>query len=446
MNRVYIKTYGCQMNERDSEDVAARLKSRGYELVANEESADIVLLNTCSVREHAEQKAIGKAGHLRAKRKADSNFMLGIMGCMAQNRGGNLLKSLPDLNLVVGTQKFHRIPDFLDELKNRNRRDNHPIVSLEEEENSQSEIKNHVPEKSGKSTAFVSIMQGCNMNCSFCIVPKTRGKERYRPIDEIVEEVKILADKGVQEVTLLGQIVNAYGRGKIKRLNGKTAFVRLLEAIHEVEAIRRIRFTSPHPTSFGEDLIEAYARLEKLGSYAHLPMQSGSNKILKSMNRPYTREKFVELVERLRNTKKGMRLSTDVIVGYPGEDDEDFELTKQAFIQCGFEMAFIFKYSERSGTPAARLDDKVPQRVKEFRNQELLKILENQSLRSNQKMVGEVFEVLVEGQARRGEGMVVGRTECFRKVIFESGQNNVRRMEKVMITSASANSLLGELL
>ena len=443
MTRVYIKTYGCQMNVRDSEDVAAKLEARGYTLVSNEENADVVLLNTCSVREQAELKAIGKAGNILSNRKGDKKFVLGIMGCMAQNRGEELFESLPDLNLVVGTQKFHRVPELLDKVSDETSSGSRAIVSLDDEIDSQNKIQNHKADISGKCSAFVSIMQGCNMNCSFCIVPKTRGRERYRPIKEIVEEVSRLADKGIKEVTLLGQIVNAYGRGSIKRVNNKSAFVQLLESIHAIDGIKRIRFTSPHPTSFGNDLIEAFQRLEKLGLYAHLPMQSGSNKILKSMNRPYTREKFISLVKTLRSAKKGIRLSTDIIVGYPGESENDFNLTLDAFSECGFEMGFIFKYSERSGTPASNLEDKVPQEIKELRNQTLLSLLENQSLASNQKLIGKKMSVLVEGRARRGQGMLMGRTDCYRRVVFSGNERLINTFASIKIDSASVHTLFG---
>ena len=441
MNRVFIKTYGCQMNERDSEDVAAKLLSRGYEIVTKEADADIVLLNTCSVREQAEQKAIGKAGHLLSANRADKPFILGVMGCMAQNLGSGLLNELPKLDLVVGTQKFHRIPDYLDQLTNSVELGSRKVVSLNEELGSQNRIKDHLNRSNIKVSAFVSIMQGCNMNCSFCIVPKTRGKERYRPINEIVSEVSRLAEAGTKEVTLLGQIVNAYGRRLIPKVKGKTAFVQLLESIHEIEGIERIRFTSPHPTSFGKDLIEAFARLPKLGEYAHLPMQSGSNKILKSMKRPYSVEKFLTLVSNLRSTMPNMRLSTDVIVGYPNETEEDFQLTKSAFQRAGFEMAFIFKYSRRGETPAAKLPDQVPNHIKEARNQELLSVLERQSLQSNKRLLGSKMEILVESEARKGRGDLLGKTKCFRKVLFRGEKSLIGRLVEVEIEQVETSTL-----
>jgi tRNA-2-methylthio-N6-dimethylallyladenosine synthase len=281
------------------------------------------------------------------------------------------------------------------------------------------------------------------MKCSFCIVPKTRGKERYRSIHDIVHEAKELSFRGVKEITLLGQIVNAYGRGEFPRIKGKSPFVQLLEELHDVEGIERIRFTSPHPVAFGSDLVEAFVRLPKLGHYAHLPMQSGSNRILKSMKRPYTTERFQKIVRNLRTACPEIRLSTDVIVGYPGETEEDFNQTKAAFEVAGFEMGFIFKYSEREGTSAAIHPDKVPQDVKERRNQELLTLLEKQSLASNLKLVGNRMEILVEAEARKGNGDFLGRTKCFRKVLFPGHQDLIGELIEVKIEDANHSGLRG---
>jgi tRNA-2-methylthio-N6-dimethylallyladenosine synthase len=444
MNRVFIKTYGCQMNERDSESVACKLQERGYAIVDHEDKADIVLLNTCSVRERAEQKAIGKAGHLAKKKRNNPRFILGIMGCMAQNLGNDLVDRLPDLDLIVGTQKFHRLPDYLDQLVDA--QTDHiespsKLLEIGEETGSENEIREHFPEHN-KVTAFVSIMQGCNMNCAFCIVPKTRGKERYRSIEDIVSEVRELSANGVREVTLLGQIVNAYGRGSFPRIDGKTPFVQLLERIHDIEAIERIRFTSPHPISFDDDLIDAYGRMPKLCSYAHLPMQSGSDRILKAMNRPYTIDRFLSIISKLRSNYPTMRISTDVIVGFPGETQKDFELTKKAFSQAAFEHAFVFKYSDRSGTPAAQFDDKISKSIKENRNQELLSLAENRSHSSNADQIGTTMEVLVEGFSRKGDGRLMGRTRCFRKVVFEGPAKMLGSLVMVRIKEASPYSLI----
>ena len=445
MNRVFIRTYGCQMNERDSEAVACKLQARGYEIVNREEIADVVLLNTCSVREQAERKAIGKAHHLAKRKQKDQKFIFGVMGCMAQNRGEELLDILPDIDLVVGTQKFHRVPEHLDFLNQSHQAVSQNVIDLNEEESSQNEIREHLETGKNKVTAFVSIMQGCNMKCSFCIVPKTRGKERYRSIESIVEEVEQLVEKGVSEVTLLGQIVNAYGRGSIARINGKSPFVQLLEKINSIDGLSRIRFTSPHPTSFGDDLIECYASLSKVCEYAHLPMQSGSDRILKLMNRPYSRKRFLDIAAKLRLAHPKMRLSTDVIIGFPGETIEDFNLTKSAFEEAAFEMAFIFKYSNRSGTPAENFNESVPLSIKEDRNQELLSILDKQSYYSNSQIVGNNFEVLVEGKAKRGENALIGRTRCNRRVVFTGNDELIGKLLNISINDINSTTLMGEI-
>ncbi len=300
MKRVYIKTYGCQMNERDSEAVAAMLRARGYDIAPSERDADVVLLNTCSVRDLAERKAVGKMDLLGHLKKRKPELVLGYMGCMAQSRGASLAEKQSAVNLVVGTQRFHRVPEYLDEIFARDGGD--AIVDIAEESGSESTIKDHVLGTNGdrQVAGFVSIMQGCEMYCTFCIVPYTRGSERSRPIAEIVEEVGRLVEDGVKEVTLLGQIVTSYGRKEIRKKNGKSAFVQLLEAVHEVEGLERIRFTAPHPKGFGDDLVRAYADLPKLCEHAHLPVQSGSNRILKAMNRGYTREWYLRIVDKLR--------------------------------------------------------------------------------------------------------------------------------------------------
>ena len=319
------------MNERDSEAVAAMLRARGYRIVADENNCDILLLNTCSVRDAAEQKAIGKAGYLQQRKKKQPEFVLGILGCMAQNRGASLLEQLPELDLIIGTQKFHQVPGYLDNL--RAARDagvpvGETIVDIGEEPGSQNTIKDHLEPMGDvddaplrQVSAFVSIQQGCNMDCAFCIVPKTRGDERSRPMDEIVEECRKLADRGVREITLLGQIVTSYGRREYAHTGGVTPFVQLLERVHAIQGIERIRFTSPHPRGFKDDLVAAYGRLPKLCGYVHLPMQSGSNRILRAMNRPYTRERYKEIVDALRAVQPEMYFSTDVIVGFPGETE-----------------------------------------------------------------------------------------------------------------------------
>ena len=436
------------MNERDSQAVAALLRNKGYSIVSEEETADVILLNTCSVREQAEQKAIGKAGYITAKKRKKPNLILGIMGCMAQNKGDSLVDTLPDLDLVIGTQKFHRVPDHLDHMiASMNGLGPKPetIVDIEEEVGSQNTIKSHIDEGQ-RVSAFVSIMQGCNMKCSYCIVPKTRGAERARPMNEIVDEIKGLADKGTKEVTLLGQIVNQYAVREFPFVDKKSPFVQLLEKVNAIEGIERIRFTSPHPVGFKDDLIECYQRLPKLCEYLHFPMQSGSNSILKAMRRPYSIQKFRQIINKLRALRPDIYISTDIIVGFPGETDADFEATRSAFEAIRFDMAYIFKYSVRPGTTAELKGDPISKETKEERNQILLDILGRSSLARNQSLVGTTQEVLLEGKAKRGENMFIGRTRGHRKVIVPASERLMGQLVNVHITDATVSSLNGELI
>jgi len=447
VNRVYIKTYGCQMNERDSEAVAAMLRGRGYRIVDSEADCDIMLLNTCSVRDMAEQKAIGKARHMSANRKRQPNFILGILGCMAQNRGAELLDKLPDLDLVVGTQKFHQVPDYLDNLRAAREAGvpiGQSIVDIAEEPGSQNAIRDHLLDHE-EVTAFVSIQQGCDMDCAFCIVPKTRGDERSRPMDDIVAECRQLAERGIREITLLGQIVTSYGRRDIPREGELSPFVRLLERVHAIDGIERIRFTSPHPRGFKDDLVAAFGRLPKLCEYVHLPLQSGSNRILREMNRPYSRERYLEIVQALRAVRPDMYFSTDVIVGFPGETDADFEQTLDLFRQADFDMAYIFKYSVRSGTPAAVMGDQVPEEAKEARNQALLRALEENSLRRSRALVGTVQEILVEGHDSKGLRFM-GRNRGNRLAHFDATEADIGRLVNVRIGRATTSALYGEII
>lgn len=436
------------MNERDSEAVTGMLRAKGYAIVDNEFDADVVLLNTCSVRDQAEQKAIGKAGHLAKRKRQDPNFLLGIMGCMAQNRGDALIDKLPDLDLIIGTQKFHRVPEHLDKmiatLQGQGPRPE-TVIDLAEEMGSQNTIKSH---NSGKKqvTAFVSIMQGCNMHCSYCIVPKTRGAERARPMEAIVEEIEELARYGTREVTLLGQIVNQYGIREFPSINKKSPFVQLIEKVHEINGVERIRFTSPHPVGFRNDLIECFGRLPKLCEYLHFPMQSGSNRILKAMRRPYTIEKFRKIIEKIRAVRPDVYISTDVIVGFPGETKEDFEKTRSHFEEIGFDMAYLFKYSPRPGTSAEPLGDPVSKKIKEVRNQILLEILGKHSLRRNEQLLGTIEEVLFESPAKRGEDMFLGRTRGNRVVLVKASPRLIGQFAKVKFLRATASTLFGDII
>src|SRR5437899_6226729 len=441
MPKFFIKTYGCQMNERDSEQVAHSLMARGYERAAHEIEADVVLLNTCSVRDMADQKALGKMGMLGRLAKERPHVVFGFLGCMAQAGGESLLKNLPHVDLVVGTQKFHRVAVYVDELVAKKAthsagtsdpgysRIDDPrfsIVDVGEEVGSQSTIRDQelLPRQ---ARAFVSIMQGCNMHCTFCIVPQTRGAERSRSIDEIVREVRDLVARGVKEVTLLGQIVNLYGRHEcpavVRQLpddpgRKKSPFVQLLEAVHEIDGLERLRFTSPHPIGFRDDLIDAFARLPKLAEHVHLPLQSGSNKILKAMHRTYTAEKYVDLVRRIRQARDGIAITTDIIVGFPGETEDDYQQTRDLVEEIEFDNAFIFRYSPRRDTSAAEMPDQIDERVKEERNQDLLRIVNESARRAGERLVGCNVEILCEGPSKTNLARLMGRTRTNKIVVF----------------------------
>jgi tRNA-2-methylthio-N6-dimethylallyladenosine synthase len=447
MPKFFIKTYGCQMNERDSEQVVHSLVARGYERAVHETDADVVLLNTCSVRDMADQKALGKMGMLGQIAKRRPEVVFGFLGCMAQARGDALFAGMPHLDLVVGTQKFHRVADYVEELleKKRARLMDDPRFSIcdtEEESGSAETIRDHEL-KQRQATAFVSIMQGCNMHCTFCIVPRTRGAERSRSIEEIVREVRELVARGVKEVTLLGQIVNLYGRHEFANVKGKSAFVQLLEAVHEINGLERLRFTSPHPIGFRADLLQALADLPKLAEHVHLPLQSGSNRILKAMHRPYTAEQYRALVDRIRQARDEIALTTDVIVGFPGENDVDYAQTRELVEQIQFDNAFIFRYSTRSGTPAAAMIPQVNERVKEVRNQDLLAVVDASAHRANERLVGREVEILCEGPSRTNPARLMGRTRTNKIVVFEGEPEQVGQIFPVSVQQANGFSLYG---
>jgi tRNA-2-methylthio-N6-dimethylallyladenosine synthase len=452
MHNVFIKTYGCQMNTRDSEQVSQMFLDRGgYAMTTEEREADVILINTCSVRDQAEQKALGKMGMMGKYRERKPHVVFGFLGCMAQSRGGELVKDVPHLDLVAGTQKYHKVVGYVDELlKKRLTRQmedvRYSIVDVAEEEASQNTIRDHKL-KARQATAFVSIMQGCNMKCTFCIVPYTRGGERARPIADIVSEVSGLAGQGVKEVTLLGQIVNLYGRHEFPSVDGKSPFVQLLEAVHEVDGIERIRFTSPHPIGYKADLIQAFRYLPKLCSHVHFPMQSGSDTILKAMHRPYKAEKFIEICDCMKEARPDIAITTDIIVGFPGETEEDYLETKRVVERVDFHNAFVFRYSKRRNTPAAEMPDAVqlPERVKEERNQDLLTLVNRLAREKNDALVGSVAQVLCEGASKTNASRLSGRTSQNKIVIFEGNAERFSsQLIDVRITESSGHTLYGD--
>jgi tRNA-2-methylthio-N6-dimethylallyladenosine synthase len=441
---VYIKTFGCQMNERDSEAVAAQLVAKGYTLARGEAEADVILLNTCSVRDYAEQKALGKMENLAVEvRRNRPDVVLGFMGCMAQSRGRELIDRLPDVDLVLGTQKFHRTAEYLDDIF-AGRRDK--VVDVAEEGGSEATIREHLLNGNGHKsvTAFVSIMQGCNQYCTFCIVPHTRGEERSRSIPDVVAECRDLVSRGVKEITLLGQIVTSYGKRTIPANDGKSAFVQLLEAVHQIDGLQRIRFTSPHPKGYGDDLVEAYGRLPKLVESAHIPVQSGSDRMLKLMHRGYTREKYLGIISKLRRVRPEMGISTDFIVGFPGETEADFQQTLSLAKEVEFDQAYIFKYSPRRDTPAATMPDQVSQAEKEERNQRLLQLINDIAARRFQKLVGNRVQILVEGPSKKNAARMSGRTRCNKIVVFEGSDRHRGQVMDVQIERAGSFTLYGD--
>jgi tRNA-2-methylthio-N6-dimethylallyladenosine synthase len=453
MHQVYIRTYGCQMNERDSDQVARMFLDRGgYTMTGEEAEADVILINTCSVRDQAEQKAIGKMRQVGPLRYTKPHVVYGFLGCMAQSRGDELLDTIPHLDLVAGTQKYHRVVDYVDtiltkRLERRMDDERFSIVDVGEEQGSQNTIRDQTVETQ-QATAFVSIMQGCNMKCTFCIVPYTRGGERARPIPEIVDEVRRLVDQGVKEVTLLGQIVNRYGIKEFPTIGGLSPFVQLLDQLHALPGLHRIRFTSPHPIGYRDDLIEAFRRLPKLCPHIHLPLQSGSAAILKAMHRPYSPERFLEICRKMREARPDLAITTDIIVGFPGESEADYEATKEIVRAVHFDNAFIFRYSPRRGTPAADLPDEMqlPESIKEARNHDLLDLINAQAKEKLAAEVGSIREVLCEGYSKTTETRLTGRSPQNKIVVFEGPHDRLRgELLPIRIIETKGFTLYGEL-
>ena len=416
--KVFIKTYGCQMNVRDSEALAGMLTHSGAELTNSEAEADVMIFNTCSVRDQAERKAIGKITFMKKYKKFKPGLIVGVIGCMAQNRGKELLNTIPHLDFALGTGQLHRLLEVIEEVR-KNRRQ---VAWLEESGDVLEAMKMHSNWLNTRPhTGMIAITRGCNRFCAYCIVPYVRGREISRDMRDIVEEAKMLAAGGVREVMLLGQNVAAYGCGG--NVNPPPAdespFGDLLQEIAAIDGIKRIRYTSPYPTFFTDKLIDIIANEPKICRNVHLPLQSGSDRVLKSMNRQYTAERYLEIVNKLKNRVGELTFSTDVIVGFPGETEEDFICTKNLMNTVGFDHAFIFKYSPRAGAKSAEWVDDVPQEVKEERNQILLRDLERRSIAGNLACVGRTLEVMVDGVSPRNPARWSGRTSTARTVVFK---------------------------
>jgi tRNA-2-methylthio-N6-dimethylallyladenosine synthase len=439
-NKVYVRTFGCQMNEYDSEKIGDVLRAeQGWQGAAAPEDADLIVFNTCSIRDKAQHKMRSDLGRLRHLKEANPDLLIGVGGCVASQEGAALLDSLPFVDLVFGPQTLHRLPQLI-EARRRTGRAQVDISFPEMEK------FDHLPapRKNGPC-AFVSIMEGCSKYCSFCVVPYTRGEEASRRVEDVLTEIADLADQGVREVSLLGQNVNAY-RGALPGEGAEHAdFAALLELVAEIPGIERIRYTTSHPREFTPRLIEAHARLAKLARHVHLPVQSGSDRILAAMKRGYTVLEYKSIVRRLRAAQPGILLASDFIVGFPGETEADFAQTLQLVEELQFDASFSFVYSRRPGTPAAELPDDTPPAVKLERLQRLQALLDGIEARLSQAMVGQVHEVLVEGPARRDAGELTGRCSNHRTVNFTGSAQLAGRIVPVRITEALKHTLRGEL-
>ncbi len=436
--RLYISTFGCQMNEYDSARMADILReSDGLEITADPEQADVVLLNTCSVREKAQEKVFSHLGKWRLLKLRRPELLIGVGGCVASQEGEGILERAPFVDLVFGPQTIHRLPAMITAL--RTTRQPQVDISFPEIEKFD---RLPAPRASG-ATAFVSIMEGCSRYCSFCVVPYTRGEEMSRPFQQVMEEVGSLVDQGVREITLLGQNVNAY-RGPAAD-GSLVDLASLIRQVARLDGLERIRFTTSHPLEFTQALVDAYGDVPKLANYLHLPVQSGSDRILALMKRGYTRLEYKQKIRRMRAARPDISLSSDFIVGFPGETEADFQQTLELISDVGFDQSFSFIYSRRPGTPAASLPDQVPHEIKQQRLEILQAQVNGQARRISESMVGSTQRVLVEKPSRRNPRQLAGRTENMRWVNFDGPASLVDRFADVCITEAMPNSLRGRL-
>jgi tRNA-2-methylthio-N6-dimethylallyladenosine synthase len=437
MKKVYIKTFGCQMNEYDSDKMVDVLaQSDAMVKTDSIEEADVILFNTCSVREKAQEKVFSDLGRVRQLKEDRPDLLIGVGGCVASQEGETIIRRAPYVDVVFGPQTLHRLPEMI-----RARRDSgRPQVDISFPE---IEKFDHIPPaRVDGGAAYVSIMEGCSKYCSYCVVPYTRGEEVSRPFADVLAEVAGLVQQGVKEITLLGQNVNAY-RGTMD--DGEIAdFALLLEYIHAIPGLDRLRFTTSHPREFTERLIQCFATLPKLVSHLHLPVQSGSDRILMAMKRGYTTLEFKSIVRKLRALRPDLCLSSDFIVGFPGESAADFDATLKLVADVGFDLSYVYIYSPRPGTPAANLPDDTPHAEKVRRLEALNRVLEAKSFSINQSMIGSVQRVLVEGSARRDDGMLAARTMNNRVVNFAGHPSLINRTIDVVITEANPHSLMGE--
>ena len=435
MSKLHLITYGCQMNEYDSERVAGLLRQSDYELTDRAEDADLILLNTCSIREKAEDKVYSQLGALKHLKRANPELVIGVMGCMAQLQQGRIQERAPYVDLVFGSPAIARVQDLVA----RVRRERRPV--LETGEGPLIKITAR-PQGAGRLKAFVTVMEGCEKHCTFCVVPTTRGRERSHPPAVIVQEIRELVAQGCREVTLLGQTVNAYGRDLAPAID----LADLLEQVDAIPGLARIRFTTSNPYNLTPRLMRAIRDVPKVMEYLHLPLQSGSDRILERMNRGYTRARYLELIAELRETVPDIALSTDLILGFPGETDDDFEQTVDMVERVAYDNVFAFRYSRRPGTPAADMPDQVPDAVKAERNTRILEVAARVGAARSRALEGRVVDILVEGVSRKHAHEATGRTPCNRVVNLDpEGRDLAGEVVPVRIRQALPHSLRGEL-
>ncbi|WP_160687012.1 tRNA (N6-isopentenyl adenosine(37)-C2)-methylthiotransferase MiaB [Clostridium sp. C2-6-12] len=432
-----ISTFGCQMNEEDSEKLSGMLKRIGYERTENKEEASIIIFNTCCVRENAENKVYGNIGALKRQKKENPDLIIAICGCMMQQKGmaDAILEKYPYVDIIFGTHNSYKFPEYLNRVKTEG-------VQIKEIIDKETEIVEGLPiDRKSDAKAFVTIMYGCNNFCTYCIVPYVRGRERSRKPEDIENEIRDLVAKGYKEVTLLGQNVNSYG----KELEEEITFAQLLRRINEIDGLERIRFMTSHPKDLTLDVVYAIRDCDKICEQIHLPVQSGSNRILKEMNRHYTREQYIELAKTIRREIPDVTFSTDLIVGFPGETEEDFNETLELVKEIQYDAAFTYIYSRRNYTPADKMENQIPEEIKHDRFNRLLEISNAGIAIGNKEAEGKTYEILVEGFSKNDDSKLTGRTRNNRIVNFEGGEELIGKLVNVKIVKANSFSLVGEL-
>ncbi|NLK96123.1 MAG: tRNA (N6-isopentenyl adenosine(37)-C2)-methylthiotransferase MiaB [Clostridiales bacterium] len=435
--KYYIETWGCQMNEEDSEKLSGMLKRIGYEKTELKEEASIIIFNTCCVRENAENKVYGNLGLLRKLKEKNKDLVIGICGCMMQQKGmaDNILKRFPYVDIIFGTHNSYKFPEYLNKVKTEG-------VQVKEIFDKETEIIEGIPvDRESSVKAFVTIMYGCDNYCTYCVVPYVRGRERSRKPEEIIKEIEDLVSKGYKEITLLGQNVNSYGKG----LEEKIDFAGLLRLVNKIDGLERIRFMSSHPKDFTEDVIKAIKECPKVCEQIHLPVQSGSTSLLKSMNRKYSKEEYLSIIELIKKEIPGCSITTDIIVGFPGETDEDFNETLDLVKKVKFDSAFTFIYSRRNNTPADKMENQIEDSVKHERFNKLVEAVNKNVIAGNKAFEGKTVEVLVEGISKNDESKLMGRTRDGRLVNFEGNEDLTGKLVNIKIKRAQPFSLIGEI-